>query len=262
MTELQAPAGMSSPGALQGMAALVRPAGQALPTPSTVSASSAGKLKNPSEGPRDEAPRMGVGSGGDEGSYPKVDGGKLGGWGDEEKASSSDFNGWGSSTAEAGPSSVPGKAPEAEREKPAELEKTPLPTYEDVAEMATTSSSAPLAPPTPPSAAPSAPPSAPPIPLDQDGGPIFYPPIDTSPIVIDEVAPPASSSSAAAPNAAATEERGGQCVVCWDAKAEAVCIPCGHLSGCMECLAEIKAKDWGCPVCRAPIQQVIKVYAV
>jgi protein neuralized len=79
--------------------------------------------------------------------------------------------------------------------------------------------------------------------------------------VIDEVPPPASSS-APIPNATATEERGCQCVVCWDAKAEAVCIPCGHLAGCMDCLAEIKAKDWGCPVCRAPIQQVIKVYSV
>lgn len=255
---------MPSPTALQGMAALVRPAAQAPPTPSALSGPSAGKLKNPSEGPRDEALRMGTGTAVEDGSYPKADTEKLGGWGDDDEASSSDFNGWGSSTAEAGPSSMPGKAPVDEREKVPEFEKSQLPTYDQITETATTSSSAPLAPPIPlaPSAPLSAPPSAPPIPLAEDGGPIFYPPIDTSPIVIDEVPPPASSSSAPAPNAAATEERGGQCVVCWDAKAEAVCIPCGHLAGCMDCLAEIKAKDWGCPVCRAPIQQVIKVYAV
>lgn len=205
------------------------------------------------------------------GGYPKVETSKLGGWGDDDKASSSDFNGWGSTSAaagEAGPSSssVPagpgpsGKAPETEREKAPDVpEKMPIPAAEIVSNAS--SSSLPFAPSTPPSPLPSTPPSAPPIPLDQDGGPIFYPPIDTSPVVIDDSLP--APSSVPAPNAAAaTEERGGQCVVCWDAKAEAVCIPCGHLAGCMDCLSEIKSKDWGCPVCRAPIQQVIKVYAV
>lgn len=245
---------MPTPTALQGVAALVRPTA-AQQQPSAFSGPNSGKLKNPSEGLRDEALRMGIESSirtaAEEGSYPKVD---TGGWGDDDKASSSDFNGWGSS-AEAGPSSsVPrpsGKAPEAGSEKLPEPEKLP---------NTSSSSSLPLAPSTPPSTPPSAPPSAPPIPLDQDGGPIFYPPIDTSPVVIDDVPP--VPSSLPTPNAAATEERGGQCVVCWDAKAEAVCIPCGHLAGCMDCLSEIKAKDWGCPVCRAPIQQVIKVYAV
>lgn len=97
------------------------------------------------------------------------------------------------------------------------------------------------------------PPSAPPL-------PIHYPSIDISPAKLEypAVAPP-EEASASAPKA---EEKGNQCVVCWDAPAEGVCIPCGHLAGCMECLSEIKAKNWGCPVCRAPIEQVIKVYAV
>lgn len=54
----------------------------------------------------------------------------------------------------------------------------------------------------------------------------------------------------------------GTCVVCWDAPAEGACIPCGHLAGCMNCLAKVKSKGWGCPVCRGLIEQVIKVYAV
>lgn len=58
------------------------------------------------------------------------------------------------------------------------------------------------------------------------------------------------------------EEKGSQCVVCWNAAAQGVCIPCGHLAGCMECLGMIKTKGWGCPVCRADIEQVIRVYAV
>jgi hypothetical protein len=33
-----------------------------------------------------------------------------------------------------------------------------------------------------------------------------------------------------------------QCVICWDALAKVVCIPCGHIMGCMNCLFEIKTK--------------------
>ena len=56
--------------------------------------------------------------------------------------------------------------------------------------------------------------------------------------------------------------KGGLCVVCLDACAEGVCIPCGHLAGCMICLTEIQSKLWGCPVCRGSIERVVKVYAV
>ena len=97
------------------------------------------------------------------------------------------------------------------------------------------------------------PPSAPPF-------PIHYPSIDISPVNMEYPAVlPTEEAAASAPK---TEEKGSQCVICWDGPAEGVCIPCGHLAGCMECLLEIKAKNWGCPVCRAPIEQVIKVYAV
>ncbi|KAK8338586.1 hypothetical protein V6Z12_A09G261400 [Gossypium hirsutum] len=50
--------------------------------------------------------------------------------------------------------------------------------------------------------------------------------------------------------------------ICMDAPSEAACGPCGHVAGCMHCLNEIKAKKWGCPVCRAKIQQVIIVFDI
>ncbi|EFJ30981.1 hypothetical protein SELMODRAFT_88643 [Selaginella moellendorffii] len=114
-------------------------------------------------------------------------------------------------------------------------------------------------------AAPEEPPSAPPLPEDDFVvGPIHYPSIDTSPVTnpvpVSSVAK-ASTATAATP-VAETEKAGGQCVVCWDAPAQGVCIPCGHLAGCMGCLQEIKNKKWGCPVCRSPIEQVVKVFAV
>ncbi|KAL1200044.1 putative E3 ubiquitin-protein ligase XBAT34 [Cardamine amara subsp. amara] len=54
----------------------------------------------------------------------------------------------------------------------------------------------------------------------------------------------------------------GTCVICEDASSEAVCVPCGHVAGCISCLKEIKDKKLGCPICRANIHQVIKLYHV
>ncbi|CAH2079191.1 unnamed protein product [Thlaspi arvense] len=54
----------------------------------------------------------------------------------------------------------------------------------------------------------------------------------------------------------------GVCVVCVDASCEAVCVPCGHVAGCISCLKEVKDKKMGCPVCRSKIDQVIKLYHV
>ncbi|KAK4258388.1 hypothetical protein QN277_007843 [Acacia crassicarpa] len=101
---------------------------------------------------------------------------------------------------------------------------------------------------------PSAPPIADENPID---GPIHYPSIDSSPVDI---------SSPAAENPPEEEKHAAgsvsSCVICLDAQAEGVCIPCGHVAGCMSCLNEVKAKKWGCPVCRAKIDQVIKIYHV
>ncbi|XP_062109340.1 putative E3 ubiquitin-protein ligase XBAT34 isoform X2 [Humulus lupulus] len=97
--------------------------------------------------------------------------------------------------------------------------------------------------------------SAPPIP----DGPIYYPSIDSSPVDIS------SSVVEGVPAKVGDSKEDGDsssCVVCLDSPVEGACIPCGHMAGCMSCLNEIKAKKWGCPVCRAKIDQVVKLYAV
>ncbi|KAM1624360.1 hypothetical protein FF1_022417 [Malus domestica] len=101
-------------------------------------------------------------------------------------------------------------------------------------------------------------PSAPPVADDSlDAAPIHYPSIDFSPIDIP-------SPSLESTPAKVEEKKGesGSCVICLDAPVEGACIPCGHMAGCMSCLKEIKGKKWGCPVCRAKIDQVIRLYAV
>lgn len=101
---------------------------------------------------------------------------------------------------------------------------------------------------------PSAPPIGDEIPID---GPIHYPSIDLSPV---EVSSPVVEKLPKGEQDAGGS--GSSCVICLDAPAEGACIPCGHVAGCMSCLNEVKTKQWGCPVCRAKIDQVIKLYHV
>ncbi|RRT58437.1 hypothetical protein B296_00046628 [Ensete ventricosum] len=120
-------------------------------------------------------------------------------------------------------------------------------------------------------------PSAPPMAADTFyDGPIHYPSIDFSPIDLSmpvvKTAPGTaeakdSSTSSLSKTGTGEDEAGsssttGCCVICLDAPVEGACIPCGHMAGCMSCLREIEAKNWGCPVCRTKINQIIKLYAV
>ncbi|XP_042379416.1 probable E3 ubiquitin-protein ligase XBOS34 isoform X2 [Zingiber officinale] len=118
-------------------------------------------------------------------------------------------------------------------------------------------------------------PSAPPISEDTlFDSPIHYPSIDSSPINMSMTtmetvpgipetkvagAPSKTESSGEKPGSSGTS---GCCVICLDAPVEGACIPCGHMAGCMSCLREIESKQWGCPVCRAQIDQVVRLYAV
>ncbi|CAH8384274.1 unnamed protein product [Eruca vesicaria subsp. sativa] len=105
-------------------------------------------------------------------------------------------------------------------------------------------------------------PSAPPLKDDDtktlEEGSIHYPIIDSTPV--DVLSPPFLPASTDGEKK--EDGSSGQCSICLDAPSEAVCVPCGHVAGCMSCLTEIKFKKWGCPVCRAKIDQIVKVYRV
>ena len=59
-----------------------------------------------------------------------------------------------------------------------------------------------------------------------------------------------------------TSGSSSSCVICNDAPVEAACVPCGHFAGCMACLTEVKMKAFGCPICRAQIDRIMRIYAV
>ncbi|PIA36412.1 hypothetical protein AQUCO_03400356v1 [Aquilegia coerulea] len=128
-------------------------------------------------------------------------------------------------------------------------------------------------------------PSAPPIPDGADYGPeIDYNQLDLSgrivipsapPIPEDEDSVPETNSSPIDLPGQCLENKGARknelkedgnvssaCAICWDAPREGACLPCGHRAGCMSCLNELKAKKCGCPLCRAKIQQVVRIYDV
>ncbi|KAF9595388.1 hypothetical protein IFM89_000306 [Coptis chinensis] len=67
----------------------------------------------------------------------------------------------------------------------------------------------------------------------------------------------------AGPSKSATQQgRLSSCAICLDAPIEGACIPCGHMPGCMSCLSNIEVNSWGCPICRAKIQKVVRIYTV
>jgi Zinc finger, C3HC4 type (RING finger) len=54
----------------------------------------------------------------------------------------------------------------------------------------------------------------------------------------------------------------GLCSICIEKGVEGACIPCGHMAGCMRCLQKIKETGGECPICRAKIVWIVKLYTV
>jgi hypothetical protein len=48
------------------------------------------------------------------------------------------------------------------------------------------------------------------------------------------------------------------CIVCFSRPQEMAVVPCGHLSMCSTCSSELKE----CPLCRGPIEKLLRIYAV
>ncbi|KAH9308617.1 hypothetical protein KI387_036528, partial [Taxus chinensis] len=71
-------------------------------------------------------------------------------------------------------------------------------------------------------------PSAPPLPVEyipQDG-PVLYPSIDTSPIEVNSANTAEHGLQSSTSSSKSQSNGSGTCVICWDAPAEGVCIPC------------------------------------
>ncbi|ETW07297.1 hypothetical protein H310_01852 [Aphanomyces invadans] len=91
-------------------------------------------------------------------------------------------------------------------------------------------------------------------------------------IHFEEIVQPAAASvtvsapsARSTPSSAITEQpksatQTDECVVCFDGPIEAVCVPCGHHAMCMDCASTVIDSGAECPVCRATLREVIKLY--
>lgn len=67
----------------------------------------------------------------------------------------------------------------------------------------------------------------------------------------------ASSASDLAEPSAKPDER---CTICMDLKKDTLFFPCGHLTSCHPCAITVKERTSVCPICRAAIGSLVKVF--
>ena len=51
-----------------------------------------------------------------------------------------------------------------------------------------------------------------------------------------------------------------ECTICMDKKCDGVALPCRHAAFCHDCIDDCKSREGTCPMCREPIEQIIKIF--
>jgi len=67
-------------------------------------------------------------------------------------------------------------------------------------------------------------------------------------------------SQTCAPASTSEPLQDGSCLICLDRGVDCVLYQCGHMCVCMTCGLRLKGQGLNCPVCRAPIRDVIRAY--
>jgi Zinc finger, C3HC4 type (RING finger) len=52
----------------------------------------------------------------------------------------------------------------------------------------------------------------------------------------------------------------GNCLICLDRSADTAMYQCGHMCLCYPCGMQIRQRGAHCPVCRAPVRDIIRIY--
>ncbi|CAJ0951782.1 unnamed protein product, partial [Mesorhabditis belari] len=95
--------------------------------------------------------------------------------------------------------------------------------------------------------APTLPPNRPPLP----------PPISTLPSIPQVTSPPSTTPSKEFPD---DLEESEECTICMNAKINCVIYKCGHMCMCYDCAVTLKDQKGECPMCRKPMDDVIKCF--
>ena len=51
------------------------------------------------------------------------------------------------------------------------------------------------------------------------------------------------------------------CVICFEADVDTALVPCGHYMLCARCAHNLVSREAPCPMCRAPVDSVLRVFA-
>jgi hypothetical protein len=54
----------------------------------------------------------------------------------------------------------------------------------------------------------------------------------------------------------------GSCVICTESSVDAIFYQCGHMCACYACAQSLLDRQHNCPVCRAPIKDILRAYKV
>ena len=69
-----------------------------------------------------------------------------------------------------------------------------------------------------------------------------------------------TSSSVPATAAASLSPDSKLCAICLDGPKNGLFFPCGHLCACMRCCEQLQSSSGACPICRASIDKVVRVF--
>jgi len=76
----------------------------------------------------------------------------------------------------------------------------------------------------------------------------------------DVLRPVATATATGTRKPAPTTVSDCQCLICLDKPVDTVLYQCGHMCLCYGCGMQLKQRGAHCPVCRAPIRDIIKAY--
>lgn len=86
---------------------------------------------------------------------------------------------------------------------------------------------------------------------------------ETSMCTADTAASPqAGSADCAVTQARVGTVQAGLCTVCLEGKVDSLLYGCGHMCTCASCGRQLLASGLSCPICRAPVRDVVRAYVV